>query len=221
MRIGVFGTGVVGSTIASKLVERGHEVMMGSRTRDNDKAVAWTRKAGERASQGAFEDAASFGEVLFNCTGGTVSVAALEQAGAEAMGNKILLDLANPLAFVPGELPTLTVLNTDSVGEQIQRAFPRLRVVKTLNTMNTMIMVNPRAVPGDHNVFLSGNDADAKAQVAGWLDEWFGWKRESIIDLGDITSARGVEMVLPLWLRLMVTFKTPMFNFHVVRAPAS
>ena len=221
MRIGVLGTGVVGSTIASKLVERGHEVMMGSRTRDNDKAVAWCRKAGDRAAQGAFEDAASFGEVLFNCTGGTVSIAALEQAGAEAMGNKILLDLANPLAFVPGELPTLTVHNTDSVGEQIQRAFPRLRVVKTLNTMNTMIMVNPRAVPGDHNVFVSGNDADAKAQVAGWLDEWFGWKRESIIDLGDITSARGVEMVLPLWLRLMVTFKTPMFNFHVVRAPAS
>jgi predicted dinucleotide-binding enzyme len=221
MRIGVLGTGLVGSTIGSKLIERGHEVMMGSRTRDNDKAVVWARKAGERASQGAFEDVATFGEVLFNCTGGSNSIAALQQAGADALGNRILIDLSNPLAFAPSELPTLTVMNTDSVGEQIQRAFPRLRVVKTLNTMNTMLMVNPATLPGDHNVFMSGNDAGAKTQVAGWLSDWFGWKPESIIDLGDITTARGAEMVLPLWLRLMVAFKTPMFNFHIVRAPTS
>jgi 8-hydroxy-5-deazaflavin:NADPH oxidoreductase len=221
MRIGVLGTGMVGSTIGSKLVERGHEVMMGSRTRDNDKAVAWARKAGERASQGAFEDVAQFGDVLFNCTSGTKSLAALEQAGADRLGNRILIDVSNPLSFVPGELPTLTVLNTDSLGEQIQRAFPELRVVKTLNTLNTLLMINPGALPGDHNIFMSGNDADAKTRVGAWLSDWFGWKPEAVIDLGDITTARGAEMVLPLWLRLMVAFKTPMFNFHIVRAPAS
>jgi predicted dinucleotide-binding enzyme len=220
MRIGVLGTGMVGNTIATRLVEGGHEVMMGSRTRDNDKAVGWARKAGERASQGAFEDVARFGEVLFNCTSGTKSLAALEQAGADAMGNRSD-GFSNPLSFVPGELPTLTVMNTDSLGEQIQRAFPQLRVVKTLNTLNTLLMVNPGALPGEHNIFMSGNDAEAKTKVAGWLGEWFGWKAEAIIDLGDITTARGTEMVLPLWLRLMVTFKTPMFNFHIVRASAS
>jgi 8-hydroxy-5-deazaflavin:NADPH oxidoreductase len=143
MRIGVLGTGMVGNTIATKLVEGGHEVMMGSRTRDNDKAVGWARKAGERASQGAFEDVAQFGEVLFNCTSGTKSLAALEQAGADALGNRILIDLSNPLSFVPGELPTLTVMNTDSLGEQIQRTFPQLRVVKTLNAEHA-----PHGEPG-------------------------------------------------------------------------
>src|SRR5262245_5655690 len=221
MRIAILGTGIVGTTIGSKLVRSGHEVMLGSRTHDNEKAMTWANSAGPGAAHGTFADAATFSEVLFNCTRAVNTLEVLERAGADKLGNRILIDLSNPLAFSPGELPTLTVVNTDSQGEQIQRAFPDLRVVKTLNTLNAALMVNPGALPGEHNIFMSGNDADAKAQVRRWLGEWFGWKSESIIDLGDITTARGAEMIMPLWLRLMATFKTPMFNFHIVRAPAS
>jgi predicted dinucleotide-binding enzyme len=141
------------------------------------------------------------------------SLDALRQAGARNLDGKILIDVANPLDFSKGMPPTLSVCNTDSLGEQIQRAFPGARVVKTLNTMNTNVMVDPGLVPGDSDVFVSGNDAAAKAQVTGILKSWFGWR--SIIDLGDITTARGTEMLLPIWLRLWSTFKTPNINFHI------
>jgi 8-hydroxy-5-deazaflavin:NADPH oxidoreductase len=217
VRIGVLGTGVVGNTIASKLIERGHEVKMGARSRGNEKADAWVRVAGERATAGSFADAAEFGEVLFNCTSGVGSLDALHAAGAERLGNKILIDLANPLDFSKGMPPSLSVVNTDSLGEQIQRAFPNVRVVKTLNTLNHLMMVNPQMVAGDHNIFVSGNDADAKQQVVNWLGEWFGWRADQIIDVGDITTARGTEMLLPLWVRLFMKFQTPAFNWHIAR----
>jgi predicted dinucleotide-binding enzyme len=217
VRIGVLGTGMVGNTIASKLIERGHEVQMGARNRGNEKAEAWSRGAGERSSTGTFGDAAEFGEVLFNCTSGVGSLDALHAAGAERLGRKILIDLANPLDFSRGMPPSLSVSNTDSLGEQIQRAFPDLRVVKTLNTLNHLMMVNPQMVPGDHNIFVSGNDAEAKQQVVTWLGEWFGWRAEQIIDVGDITTARGTEMLLPLWIRLFMKFGTPAFNWHIAR----
>ena len=220
MRIGILGTGMVGNTLGSKLVERGQEVMMGSRTRDNEKAVAWTRSAGAGASQGTFADAAQFGDVVFNCTSGTKSIEALRQANADQLGDRILIDVSNPLVFAAGSPPTLSVCNTDSLGEEIQRTFPNLRVVKALNTVNASVMVNPSLVPGDHDLFISGNDADAKARVARGLTDWFGWPPESIIDLGDITAARGMEMWLTLWIRMMFAFKTPMFNLHIVRGPA-
>ena len=222
MRIGVLGTGMVGRTIGGKLVEGGHEVRMGSRTSDSEDARKWSAAAGGGASHGTFASAAAFGDVVFNCTAGTASLSALEMAGPENLAGKILIELANPLDFSQGMPPTLTVCNSDSLGERIQRAFPDVRVVKTLNTVNCVVMVNPRLVPGDHNLFLSGNDHDAKVQVTAWLGEWFGWKRECLVDLGDITSARGPEMLLPLWVRLYGTFKDPHFNFHVVRGgPAS
>jgi predicted dinucleotide-binding enzyme len=107
------------------------------------------------------------------------------------------------------------VSNTDSLAEQIQRAFPQVRVVKALNTMNAMVMVNPALVPGEHSVFVSGNDAAAKAQVTGILQKDFGW--QSVVDLGDISTARGVEMLLPLWINLMGVLGTPIFNFSIAR----
>ena len=215
MRIGILGTGVVGQTIGGKLVALGHDVKLGSRTATNDKAAKWVAQHGSHASQGTFADAAAFGEIVFNCTSGMVSLEALRSAGAESLAGKVLIDVANPLDFSHGMPPTLSVCNSDSLGEQIQRAFPGVKVVKTLNTMTAGVMVNPSSVPGDHDVFVSGNDADAKAKVAELLRS-FGWR--TIIDLGDISSARGVEMVLPVWLRLMGTFKTPTFNFHIARA---
>lgn len=215
MKIGILGTGVVGQTIGTKLVSLGHDVKMGARAAANEKAEKWVKDNGARATHGAFADAAAFGEIVFNCTSGMASLDALRQAGARNLDGKILIDVANPLDFSKGMPPSLSVCNTDSLGEQIQREFPGARVVKTLNTMNTNVMVDPRLVPGDSDVFLSGNDAAAKAKVTEILKSWFGWR--SVIDLGDITSARGTEMLLPIWLRLWGTFKTPNINFHIAR----
>ena len=215
MKIGILGTGIVGKTIGTKLVQLGHDVKMGSRTANNEKASEWVKASGANASQGTFAEAAAFGELLFNCTSGMVSLEALKIAGASNMNGKILIDISNPLDFSKGMPPTLSVCNSDSLGEQIQRAYPQVKVVKTLNTLNCNIMVNPSLVPGSHDIFVSGNDAGAKANVIDILKSWFGWK--TVIDLGDITTARGTEMLLPIWIRLMGAFQTPNFNFKIVR----
>jgi predicted dinucleotide-binding enzyme len=216
MKIAVLGTGMVGETIGSKLVSLGHEVKMGSRSANNEKAVAWAKKAGGKASHGTFEDAAKFGEIVFNCTKGEVSVEVVKQAGKGNLAGKILLDLSNPLDFSKGMPPTLSVCNTDSIGEQLQKELPDTKVVKTLNTMNAFLMVDPQSLAGgDHTAFVSGNDASAKGKVKELLEGWFGWKQ--IVDLGDITTARGTEMYLPLWLRLYGALQTPNFSIKVVR----
>ncbi|MBV8696052.1 MAG: NAD(P)-binding domain-containing protein, partial [Ktedonobacteraceae bacterium] len=196
MQFGVFGTGMVGQALASKLVSLGDRVMIGARNRGNEKAVTWTKAMGSLASQGSFADAARFGETVLNATSGTVSLEVLNSAGAENLNGKILIDVSNPLDFSAGMPPTLTICNTESLGEQIQSAFPHIRVVKALNTMNAEVMVNPSLVPGTHNVFICGNDAQAKTQVAALLER-FGWPSGSILDLGDISSARGTEMYVP------------------------
>jgi hypothetical protein len=215
MKLGILGTGIVGSTIGTKLVQLGHEVKMGSRTSDNAKASEWVKANGMKASHGTFSDAAAFGRVLFNCTSGMSSIEALKLAGERNMTGKILVDVANPLDFSEGMPPSLSVCNTDSLGEQIQRAFPAVKVVKSLNTVNCNLMVNPSLVSGDHDIFVAGNDRAAKDKVTQILKEWFGWK--SVIDLGDITGARALEMLLPIWLRLMGAFRSPNFNFKIVK----
>ena len=215
MKIGILGTGAVGSTIGTKLVSLGHEVKMGSRTANNEKAAAWVKSNGTDSSQGTFANSAAFGEIIFNCTAGLSSLEALRQAGKENLGGKILVDIANALDFSNGFPPVLAVCNTDSLGEQIQREFPDVKIVKTLNTTNSVVMVNPSLVPGEHDMFMCGNDADAKEKVKKILTEWFGWK--SIIDMGDITNARATEMLLPIWVRLYGIYKTPNFNFKIVK----
>lgn len=214
MHIGILGTGVVGQTIGARLTQLGHDVMLGSRSATNEKAAKWVSENSPRASQGTFADAAEFGEIVFNCTPGQVSLEALAAAGGTNLDGKTLADVSNPLDFSHGFPPTLTVCNTNSVAEQIQAAYPAAKVVKTLNTMTAAVMVNPALVPGEHDVFVSGNDAGAKAQVTDLLRA-FGWR--NVIDLGDISTARGAEMVLPLWLRLMGAFKSPIMNFHIAR----
>jgi predicted dinucleotide-binding enzyme len=215
MKIGVLGTGMVGKAISTKLVQLGHSVKMGSRTSNNEKAAEWVKVTGANASQGTFADAAAFGELVFNCTSGMASLEVLKLAGANNLSGKALIDISNPLDFSKGMPPTLSVCNADSLGEQIQRAFPAVKVVKTLNTVNCNVMVNPSLVPGSHDIFVCGNDSGAKSKVTEILKNWFGWK--SVIDLGDITSARGVEMMMPIWIRLMGTLQTPNFNFKIVR----
>lgn len=215
MKIAVLGTGMVGNTIATKLVQLGHQVMMGSRTADSDAGQEWLRSVGGKGKIGTFADAAAFGEIVFDCTNGANSLAALRQAGAANLRGKILVHVGNPLDFSKGIPPTLTVCNNDSLAEQVQREFPDTRVVKALNTVNCELMVNPSLVPGDHNLFICGNDSAAKAQVIEYLGDWFGWKSDNIIDLGDITGARGMEMWMPLWLRLFAKIGHPRFNLHL------
>ncbi len=218
MRIAVLGTGTVGQTIGEKLLSLGHHVTLGSRTADHEKGKAWADAHGDHAALATFQDATRDADLVFNCTAGVGSLEALQAAGADNLRGKVLLDISNPLDFSQGFPPSLSIANTDSLGEAIQRAFPDTLVVKTLNTMACPVMVDPSRVPGDHNVFVSGNDAGAKTQVTQILTEWFGWKKNLIIDLGDITTARGTEQWLPLWVRLYGTLGTGDFNLHVVRA---
>ena len=202
MKIGVLGTGNVGRTIAAKLFELGHDVLVGSRTAKEDAVT--------------FADAATHGELVFNCTAGDKSLEALRMAEADNLEDKILVDVANPLDFSRGMPPILAVCNADSLGEEIQRLFPRSKVVKTLNTVNCNVMVNPSLLPGEHDVFVCGNDESAKTEVSELL-QTFGWPAERINDLGDITAARGTEMYLPLWIRLANVAESASFNIRIVR----
>ncbi len=226
MRFGILGTGIVGRTIASRLAGLGHEVMVGTRnpadtmsrtepdTYGNPPFSAWQEEHPE-VQLGTFGEASAHGEMVLNATAGAVSLEALELAGETNLNGKILIDIANPLDFSKGMPPTLLVCNTDSLGEQIQRRFPEAKVVKTLHTMNAYLMVDPAQLAAtDHTVFVSGDDAEAKAMVTELLRS-FGWT--DIIDLGDITTARGSEMLLPIWLRLFGALQKPIFNFKIVR----
>jgi 8-hydroxy-5-deazaflavin:NADPH oxidoreductase len=208
---------MVGQAIAGRLIELGHEVKMGSRKARNEKAVAWAEAAGSEASEGSFADAAEFGELVVNATPGNASVEVCDQAGAQNLAGKVLVDISNPLDFSEGMPPKLGVCNDDSVGEQIQRAFPDARVVKALNTVNASVMVSPGNLGSSTHIFVCGNDAAAKGEVTELLRS-FGWGEDAIVDLGDISSSRGTEMYLPLWLRLMGALDTPMFNIGIVRA---
>ncbi len=215
MKIGILGTGMVGTTLGSRLIQLGHEVKLGSRSAGNEKSAGWVKTAGDQASQGTFADAAAFGELILNCTSGSASLEALRMAGAGNLRGKVLVDVANPLDFSRGQPPSLLVSNTDSLAEQIQTAFPEAKVVKALNTMWAGIMVNPRLLPDTHHTFLSGNDATAKARVKELLLS-FGWQEGEILDLGDITTARGTEMILPLWVRIWGATQNGAFNFKIV-----
>jgi 8-hydroxy-5-deazaflavin:NADPH oxidoreductase len=203
VRIGVLGTGMVGRAISGKLEALGHDVRVGSRTAGDGTVV--------------FADAAAHGEVVFNCTAGAGSLDALAAAGAENLAGKLIVDTSNPLDFSGGG-PALFTTSTESLGERIQAAFPDARVVKALNTVNNSVMVAPASVPGDHVVFVCGNDDAAKAQARDLLGE-FGWTAERVVDLGDISGARGAEMYLILWIRLMQAIG-PGFNIAVLSASA-
>lgn len=222
MKIAMLGGGMVGQTLAGKLLSNGHEVTIGVRSASAaelakprnyaDTLTDWQARTGGRVA--TFAEAAAAADIVFNATNGLASLAALTAAGAANLAGKVLVDVANPLDFSQGMPPTLTVKDTDSLGEQIQRAFPGARVVKTLNTLNADLMVQPGSLPEGTTVFVSGDDSHAKSVVTGLL-EAFG--HTDVIDLGDITTARGTEMVLPLWVRLWGALGTPAFNFKVVR----
>lgn len=228
-KIGIIGSGPVALALAEKLLKHGAEVMVSSRRLDEAKDKGpmgkfpspnqWKSeqsKQGRKAFAGSFEAAAKFGEVVFNCTPGEISLKALELAGKNNLNGKILVDVGNPLDFSKGMTPTLSFCNTESLGERIQAAFRGAKVVKALNTVSAPVMVNPSILSGETDLFIAGNDAGAKKWVKETLlEKWLGWK--SVIDLGDITAARGTEMYLSLWLRLYMATNTPYFNIKIVK----
>jgi 8-hydroxy-5-deazaflavin:NADPH oxidoreductase len=227
MNIAILGTGVVAKTLGAKLSSLGHSVKLG--TRDAKTTLARDEKdmAGgpplrtwlennPTVTLGTFAEAAKHGELVINALSGGGCLAGLSLAGSAPLAGKVMMDLSNPLDFSKGFPPTLSVSNHDSLAEQIQRAYPETKVVKTLNTVSAPVMVAPaQLADGDHSMFVAGNDASAKAQVTGLLKEGFGWK--DVIDVGDLTVARGLEMWLPLWVRLYGALKTPLFNLKIVR----
>ena len=214
MRIGVLGTGIVGRTIGSRLVELGHDVVMGSRSATNDDAVTWAGSHAERARAGTFADAAAHAEqLLVNATGGVHSLEVLGSVPDGALAGKVLVDVSNPIA-AHGPLRLEPVMD-DSNAERIQRAHPGLRVVKSLNTMNCDVMVRPQSVPGEHDVFMAGDDEPAKGEVRALLES-FGWPSASIRDVGGLEAARGLEMYLPFWISLRMTLGHNAFNIRVV-----
>lgn len=227
-KITVIGTGTVGQTFAARLIALGHEVTMG--TRNVAEKLSREKKEGKNAGAFAdwheankgirlatFREAASWGELIINATQGGAAISALQSAGPENLNGKTVLDVSNPLDFSKGMPPTLIpeLSNTNSLGEEIQRTFPGARVVKTLNTMWCGLMVNPAMVAGgDHTNYICGDDTASKEEVKALLYQ-FGWKKENILDLGDITASRGTEAVLPVWLRIWGATQNGAFNFKV------
>ena len=225
MRIAVLGTGSVGRTIGARLHQLGHEVVIGTRdpadtlartapdAMGNPPFTEWQHDTpGVRLAD--FTDAARNAELVVLAVGGSAALDVLGRVGEEHLAGKVLLDVSNPLDFSAGFPPTLTVKDTDTLAEQVQRAFPAARVVKSLNTMTAAVMVDPGQLPESSTVFVSGDDADAKTTVTTLLES-FG--HDDVIDLGDLSSARGAEMFLPLWVRLMGALGTSTFNIKVVR----
>jgi predicted dinucleotide-binding enzyme len=205
-RVGVLGTGVVGRTLARRLAEVGHDVLIGSRAPQDDEG---------HIRIVTFAEAAEYGEVVVNATSGLVSIEALTLAGYPNLAGKPLADVSNSLDVSGGYPPRILSDDSTSVAEQIQAEFPDALVVKTLNTMNADVMVDPTSLRGPSTVFVAGNDDEAKAAVRSLLAD-LGWGADQVLDLGDLTAARGLEMYVALWLRIYASVG-PTFNIDVVR----
>jgi predicted dinucleotide-binding enzyme len=219
MKIGILGTGAVGQTIGTALINKGHQVMLGSRTANNEKAIAWTAQNGSAASNGTFEEAANSAELIFLCLNGSAAIEVIQQAGIGNFANKIVVDVTNPLDFSHGMPPSLLpqYSNTWSLGEEIQNQIPDANVVKGLNTITAKLMVNALLVNNaNHHLFICGNNGAAKETVKQLLTENFNWKKDHILDLGDIKTARLTEAIVPFWVSVMQQQGTAMFNYLVV-----
>jgi 8-hydroxy-5-deazaflavin:NADPH oxidoreductase len=212
---GILGTGVVGQTLGSKLVGLGHDVMIGGRDAANPVAQEWAAQAGERARSGDFHDVAEFGATIFLATAGRGALAAVGAAG-NALAGKLLIDVTVPLDFSAGFPPSLFVCGSDSLGEQLQRAAPAARVVKALNTVTASVMVDPASVPGEHHLFVAGEEVEAKRDVVELLAT-FGWPPDRVLDLGGIAAARATEAYVLFWVYLYAALGSPEFNIEVHR----
>jgi predicted dinucleotide-binding enzyme len=225
MDVAVLGTGMVGQALAGRLASLGHTVTIG--TRDPRATLARTGPDGmgnpafadwhaDHAEVGlaTFAEAAAGADLVVLAGHGAAAADMLSAAGEENLAGTVVLDISNPLDFSAGFPPSLFVKDTDSLAEQLQRSFPDARIVKSLNTLNASLMVDPASLGQSSTVFVSGDDAEAKALVTSVLES-FG--HDDVIDLGALETARGAEMLLPLWLRIMGALGTPHFNLKVVR----
>jgi 8-hydroxy-5-deazaflavin:NADPH oxidoreductase len=225
MKIGMIGGGGVAQVLAAKLLANKHDVRVGIRNPsaaelNKERSMAkplstWQQETGGKVV--SFAEAAAHGDILFNVTQGGASIDALHAAGAANMNGKVLIDVANPLDFSRGMPPSLLLQYTGftSLGEEIQRAFPEVHVVKAFNTVSAFAMADAGYVPGDHDLFIAGNNAEAKTKVQTLAREEFGWK--SFVDLGDIVGARASEHLLPLWVRMFMLGSSPKINLKLVR----
>lgn len=226
MKIAVLGTGAVGQAMAGRLAELGHDVTVGTRdpaatrSRTDDSGTAayavW-QDTHPDVGLATFADAASAAELVVNAAGGNVSIDILERAGTGNLAGKVLLDISNPLDFSRGFPPRLFVKDDDSLAEMIQRAHPAAKVVKTLNTVSNPLMIHPETLGEETTVFVSGDDPEAKGTVVDLLGQL---GHTDVIDLGDLSTARGVEMWLPLWVRIMGALGGADFNLKIVRGPS-
>jgi len=226
LKIGILGTGDVGKTLGSALIRRGNDVMLGTRNvsrKMEEKATEeapqsfheWLSK-NKKVRLGTFAEAAAHGEIIMNAVAGHAAIEVLAKVKPSDLKDKILIDITNALGPWGKGPIELFVANTDSLAERIQRAHPGIRVVKSLNTVTAHIMVNPAGLAGgDHDVFVAGNDPEARERVARFLREEFGWK--TVLDLGDLTAARGLEMMIMVWLKIWSALGTSDFNYKIAR----
>jgi 8-hydroxy-5-deazaflavin:NADPH oxidoreductase len=209
MQIAILGTGAVGPALGKALSAAGHQVTIG--TRDPDQTKARDEWADVDLPLAAYQDLDA--DVFVNATNGRGSLAALQAVG-DALNGKVVIDASNALDFSHGFPPSLFVSNTDSLAEQLQRELSEARLVKMFNTMANQVMVNPRGLADDSTIFVAGNDATAR-QTAASIAADLGWT--DVFDLGDLTAARGLEMYLPLWVRIFGQLGRPEFNIKLVR----
>jgi 8-hydroxy-5-deazaflavin:NADPH oxidoreductase len=228
MKIAILGTGSVGQTFAEKFISLGHQVMLGTR----NVADTMSRKASNGSllfaewqsknhtvQLGTFAQSAALGDIVVNALNGGATITALNSCKSSDFDNKIIIDISNPLDFSKGFPPLLIegLNNSNSLGEEIQKTLPNAKVVKTLNTMWSGFMVNPTMLnDGNHINYICGNDTESKAKVIAILKD-FGWKNECILDLGDITNARGTESTLLLWTRIFAATQSGAFNMSIVK----
>lgn len=211
MKIGIIGSGSVAQTLGTGFVEKGHEVMLG--TRDASKLAAWQAQSGDKASVGTFADAASFGEVIFLSVAATALDPAIKLAGGDSFAGKTVIDLSNPMDFSGGIPPKFTATVDNSLGEKVQRALPEANVVKAFNSIGVAVMTDPDFEGETATHFIAGNSEAAKAEATALIEE-FGW---DVVDLGGIEQSFFLEALASLWVNY--AFKTNNWNqaFRLLR----
>ncbi|MCU7495709.1 MAG: NAD(P)-binding domain-containing protein [Ignavibacteria bacterium] len=213
MNIGILGSGSVGQQLGQGFLSLGNSVMLG--TRDTSKLKDWVVSAGENAYAGGFEDAARFGELIVIATKWTGTENAINTAGKENFTNKTVIDVTNPLeASQSGAPPEISVTPGNSAGEQIQRWLPESRVVKAFNSIGANLMCHPEHKDGAPDLFICGNDIDAKKSVAHYAESW-GW--ENIVDMGNISEAFYLEALAAMWVHYAVMNKSRTHAFKLIK----
>jgi predicted dinucleotide-binding enzyme len=206
MKIGILGSGPVGQALGTAFADLGYDVMMGSRDPNQEKVRNWLNKTGKNVMSGNFQDTAEFGEIIVLSTLWEGTENAIKLANPENLAGKILMDATNPLDFTKGPVPVLSPSGNDSGGEQVQRWLPDSKVVKCFNIVGNSHMYKPDFPGGKPDMFICGNDEEAKKSVLDILEK-FGWQG---CELGGIEISRYLEPLAMVWVTF--GFKTNSWN---------